>query len=145
MSLNSYARENGIEPERTEIDLANYLTSSINDIAPFDEADGYATCITERPAPQPPGQAAVRCDWRITVNREAWQQARGIGRQAVRPDLLAHLVRELYSLPSVCDTDAVMTAVYTVGRGQLKCSCTPDGRKRADRYKEPRAGRKQPT
>jgi hypothetical protein len=130
VSLDSYARDNGIEPERTEIDLANYLTSSINDIAPFDEADGYATCITERPAPQPPGQAVVRCDWRISVDRESWQQARGIGRQAVRRDLLDYLVGELYSLPSVCDTDAVMTAAYNTGRGRVIRAFGPTDRKR---------------
>ncbi|MEV5451528.1 hypothetical protein [Streptomyces sp. NPDC052535] len=131
VSLDSYARDNGIDSERTEIDLANYLTSSINDIAPFDEACGYATCITEHPAPQPPGQAAVRCDWRITIDREAWQTARGIGRQAARRDLLAYLVGELYSLPSVCDTDAVMTATYNTGRGTVRRTFQPRGRRRA--------------
>lgn len=131
VSLDSYAGDNGIEPERTEVDLANYLTSSINDIAPFGEAGGYATCITESPAPQPPGQAVVRCDWRITINREAWQQTRDIGRQAARRDLLNHMVRELYSLPSVCDTDVVMTTMYNAGRGQMRRTFSPTDRKRA--------------
>lgn len=131
VSLDSYARDNGIEPERTEIDLANYLTSSINDIAPFGEAGGYATCITERPAPQPPGQAVVRCDWRITIDREAWQAVRGIGHQAIRRDLLDYLVGELYSLPSVCETDAVMTATYNTGRGLSERTFRPGDRKRA--------------
>lgn len=131
LSVDSYAADNGTEPERTELDLASYLTSSVNDIAPLGEAGAYATCITERPAPQPPCQAVVRCDWRITVDREAWQQARDIGRQAARRDLLDHLARQLYSLPSVCDTDVVMTAVYNAGSGQVRRTFSPTDRKRA--------------
>jgi len=137
VSLNSYADDNGIEPDRVEGDLGSYLVSSINDITPLEEAGAYATGITQHPAPQPPGQAVVRCDWRITVDREEWQRARGIGRRAARRDLLDHLVRELYSLPSVCDTDAVMTAVYNAGRGSVERLFLPTDRKRVDRYKVP--------
>lgn len=137
VSLDSYADDNGIEPDRVEGDLGSYLVSSINDIAPLEEAGVYATGITQRPAPQSPGRAVVRCDWRITADREAWQQARDIGRQAARRDLLDHVVRELYSLPSVCDTDAVMTAAYNTGRGPVQHLFTPRDRKRADRYRAP--------
>lgn len=131
VSLDSYADDNGIEPGKVECDLGSYLTSSINDIAPLEEAGAYATCITLHPAPQPPGQAVVRCDWRITVDRNAWQRARGIGRQAARRDLLDHLVRELYSLPSICETDAVMTAAYRIGRVVVRRTFQPGDRKRA--------------
>jgi hypothetical protein len=131
VSLASYADDNGIEPDRVEGDLGSYLVSSINDITPLEEAGAYATGITQHPAPQPPGQAVVRCDWRITVDREAWQQARGIGRQAARRDLLDYVVRELYSLPSVCETDAVMTATYNAGRGLMQRTFKPSDRKRA--------------
>lgn len=131
VSLDSYADDNGIEPDSVESDLGDYLVTSINDIAPLEEAGAYATCITPRPDPQPPGQAVVRCDWRITVDREAWQQARGIGRQAARRDLLDYLARELYSLPSVCETDAVMTARYNTGRGLVRRTFRPCDRKRA--------------
>lgn len=131
VSLDSYADDNGIEPGRVEGDLASYLVFSINDLAPFEEAGAYATCITPQPAPQPPGQAVVRCDWRITVGRESWQRARGIGRQSARRDLLDYLARELYSLPSVCDTNAVMTATYNAGRGLVRRTFRPSDRKRA--------------
>lgn len=131
VSLDSYANDNGIDPDRVESDLASYLVFAINDIAPFEGAGAYATCITPRPDPQSPGQAVVRCDWRITVEREAWQQARGIGRQAARRDLLDHVARELYSLPSVCDTDAVMTATYHTGKGLMRRRFQPSDRKRA--------------
>jgi hypothetical protein len=131
VTLDSYANDNGIDPDRVEGDLASYLVFAINDIAPLEEAGAYATCITPRPDPQPPGQAVVRCDWRITVDREAWQQARGIGRQAARRDLLEHVARELYSLPSVCDTDAVMTATYHTGEGLMRRRFQPSDRKRA--------------
>ena len=131
VSLDSYADDNGIDPEHVEADLGDYLVTSINDIAPLEEAGAYATCITPHPALQPPGRAVVRCDWRITVDREAWQQARGIGRQAARCDLLDYLARELYSLPSVCETDAVMTASYSTGRGLVRRTFRPADRKRA--------------
>jgi hypothetical protein len=131
VSLDSYANDNGIEPNRVEGDLGSYLVFSINDLARFEEAGGYATCITPRPVVQPPGQAVVRCDWRISVDREAWQQARGIGRQAARRDLLDYLARELYSLPSVCDTDVVMTATYRTGRVVVQRTFQPGDRKRA--------------
>jgi hypothetical protein len=130
VSLNSYADDNGIQPDRVEADLASYLVFSINDLTPFEEAGGYATCITPRPDPQPTGQAVVRCDWRVTVDREAWQQARNIGRQAARRDLLDYLARELYSLPSVCETDAVMTATYNTGQGFVQRTFRPGARKR---------------
>lgn len=131
VSLDSYADDNGIDPARVEADLGDYLVTSINDIAPLEEAGAYATCITGHPDPQPPGQAVVRCDWRITVDRMAWQQARGIGRQGARRDLLDYLARELYSLPSVCETDAVMTATYNTGRGLVQRTFQPGDRKRA--------------
>lgn len=131
VSLDSYADDNGIDPERVEADLGDYLVTSINDIAPLEEAGAYATCITPRPDPQPPGRAVVRCDWRITVDRQAWQQARGIGRQSARSDLLDHVARELYSLPSVCETDVVMTATYNTGRGLVQHTFRPGERKRA--------------
>jgi len=131
VSLDSYADDNGIDPARVEGDLASYLVFAINDLAPFEETGAYATCITPRPEAQPPGQAAVRCDWRITVDREAWQEARGIGRQAARSDLLDYVARELYSLPSVCDTDAVMTATYNAGHGLVERTFRPGDRKRA--------------
>lgn len=131
VSLGSYASDNGIEPDGVEGDLGSYLVFSINDLAQFEEAGGYATCITPRPAVQPPGQAVVRCDWRISVDREAWQQARDIGRQAARRDLLNYLATELYSLPSVCETDVVMTAEYSSGRGLVRRTFHPSDRKRA--------------
>lgn len=131
VSLDSYADDNGIDPDRVEEDLGDYLVTAINDIAPLEEAGAYATCITPRPDPQPPGEAVVRCDWRITVDREAWQQARGIGRQAARRDLLDYVARELYSLPSVCETDVVMTATYNTGRGLVRRTFRPVDRKRA--------------
>lgn len=131
VSLDSYADDNGIDADRVEEDLGDYLVTSINDIAPLEEAGAYATCITPRPDPQPPGQAVVRCDWRITVDRDAWQQVRGIGRRAARRDLLDHLVRELYSLPSVCETDVVMTATYRTGRVVVQRTFQPSDRKRA--------------
>lgn len=131
VSLSSYADDNGIEPDRVEGDLGSYLVFAINDIAPLEEAGAYATGITRRPAPQSPGQAVVRCDWRITADREAWQQVRGIGRQAARRDLLDYLARELYSLPSVCETDVVMTAEYSTGQGLVRRTFQPGDRKRA--------------
>lgn len=130
VSTDSYATDNGIDPARVEADLGDYLVTSINDLAPLEEAGVYATCITPHPDPQPPGKAVVRCDWRITADREAWQEARGIGRQAARRDLLDYLARELYSLPSVCDTDAVMTATYNTGRGLVERTFRPGDRKR---------------
>lgn len=131
VSLDSYADDNGIDRGRVEGDMASYLVFAINDIAPLEESGAYATCITPRPDPQPPGQAVVRCDWRIAVDRKAWQQAREIGRQSARRDLLDYLARELYSLPSVCETDAVMTATYNTGRGLVRRTFRPDDRKRA--------------
>lgn len=131
VSLDSYAADNGIDRAHVEADLGDYLVTSINDIAPLEEAGAYATCITPRPDPQPPGRAVIRCDWRITVDREAWQQARGIGRQSARRDLLDHLARELYSLPSVCETDVVMTAAYNTAQGLVQRTFRPGDRKRA--------------
>lgn len=131
VSLDSYADDNGVDPDRVEADLGDYLVTSINDIAPLEEAGAYATCITPHPDPQPPGRAVVRCDWRITVAREAWQEARGIGHLAARRDLLDYLARGLYSLPSVCETDAVMTAEYNAGQGLVRRTFRPDDRKRA--------------
>lgn len=131
VSLDSYAADNGIDTDRVEGDLASYLVFAINDITPLEEAGAYATCITPRPDPQPPGQAVVRCDWHITVDREAWQEARDIGRQAARRDLLDHLVRELYSLPSVCDTDVVLVATYRLSGGLERRTLRPSDRSRA--------------
>lgn len=52
-------------------------------------------------------------------------------RGPLRRYLAQHVAHELFTLPSVCDTDAVMTAWYATGSGLIRRTWRPTDRRRA--------------
>lgn len=146
VSAASFAEAAGIALVDVERELGGYLSATINDFPAIDESDGWATCLHTPSVPPEAGRVLVRCDWRVRVSAASWLDARRIALDysaptdrasrelrdaAGRPDLLDYLVRELYSLPMLCETDATMTAVYRIGRDEVRRTFQPDDRLRA--------------
>ncbi|MEU0770535.1 hypothetical protein [Streptomyces albogriseolus] len=130
----SYAEDNGVSEDLVERDLGWYLSSSINDVPVFDEAEGYATVLStprREDGWQLDGTVTLRIDWLVKVDRAKWLAARGLDpRAAARTDLGRQMVWELYHLGSVCETDAVVRAEFHDGRGVQRIEMRPEHRKR---------------
>lgn len=118
VGVHSFAEDNGYALAEVPRELIGYVTASITDIKALEEAKGWAydgglTRLQVRD-----GRVHMALAWRLEVNREAWAAARGLDpRGALRPDFTQHIAGELIGLPSVCETDAVMTARYAAGNG----------------------------
>lgn len=132
VSAASFAEANGIDLADVPHELGGYVSACINDILALAESDGWARCLhtPELPAGLD-GRVRQQIDWRISITPSSWLDARGLDPQAARRDLLEHLAHELYNLPSICVTDAIMTAIYTVNGRENRRSFRPDDRKRA--------------
>lgn len=125
----SFAEANGIDPTDVPHELGAYISACINDIPALANSDGWARCLhTPEPPAGPDGRVRQQIDWRISVTPSSWMQARGLDPQAARRDLLEHLAHELYHLPSICVTDAVMTATYTVDGREVRRDFRPSDR-----------------
>lgn len=132
VSLASYADENGIDEAQVPADLGNYLTASINDLPALEAGDIWATCLRAHEAEASAGYAAVNVDWRIKTSREGWLTARSLStRSSARSDLLHYLARELYDLPSLCETDVVMAVRYRLDGRRVRREFRPEHRRRA--------------
>ncbi|MFI1408828.1 hypothetical protein ACH4Y0_02645 [Streptomyces sp. NPDC020707] len=130
VSAVSFAEVNGIAEADVPRELGGYISACINDIPALADSDGWARCLHTPDLPdQLDGRVRQRIDWRIAVTPASWLAARGLDQQAVRADLLEHLAHELYHLPSICVTDAVMTATYTVDGREIRREFRPDGRR----------------
>jgi hypothetical protein len=129
VSAASYAEANGINPADVERELGGYLTASINDLPALDATDGWARSL---PTPgarlQADERLVIRVDWRIEVTASSWREARGIREGRMRRDLLEHLTEEVYNLPSLCETDATMTAIYQLDLRKVRRTLRPEDR-----------------
>jgi hypothetical protein len=132
VSANSFAEANGIDLADVPRELCWYITACINDIPALADSDGWASPLhTPEPPAGPDGRVRQGINWRITVTASSWLEARGLDPQAARRDLLEHLAHEVYHLPSICITDAVMTATYTVDGRETRRTFRPSDRKTA--------------
>ncbi|MFJ5739974.1 hypothetical protein [Streptomyces microflavus] len=114
----SFAEGNGYDEAEVPRELIGYVTASVTDIRALDEAEGWAYDggLTRLQARD--GRVHMGLSFRLEVDREAWAAVRGLDpRGSVCPDFAEHMARELIGLPSVCETDAVMTACYAAGQG----------------------------
>ncbi|WP_433860251.1 hypothetical protein [Streptomyces kronopolitis] len=134
VGVTSFAQDNGYAESEVPRELIGYVTASVTDIKALDEAEGWAydgglTHLQVRD-----GRVHMALAFRLEVEREAWAAVRGLDpRGPVRLDFAEHIARELIGLPSVCETDAVMTARFAAGRGPTSRTWTwqdrhPDAR-----------------
>ncbi|MEU0857454.1 hypothetical protein ABZ352_18725 [Streptomyces griseofuscus] len=134
VGVRSFAEDNGYDESEVPRELIGYVTASVTDIKALDEAEGWAydgglTRLEVRS-----GRVHMALGFRLEVEREAWAAVRGLDpRGPVRLDFTEHIARELIGLPSVCETDAVMTARFAAGRGPTSRTWTwqdrhPDAR-----------------
>ncbi|WP_328689847.1 hypothetical protein OHA74_12155 [Streptomyces phaeochromogenes] len=132
VSAASYAEANGIDEADVPRELGGYASACINDIPALADSDGWARCLHTPDLPdQLDGRVRQRIDWRVAVTATSWLAARGLDQQTARTDLLAHLAWDLYHLPSICVTDAVMTATYAVDGRETRREFRPDDRRTA--------------
>jgi hypothetical protein len=138
VSVASYVEDNRIYEEDVARELGGYLTSMINDLPEFENSDAWAVSQRRRPDRQADGIAVVYVYWRIEVTPAQWLAARGLPpRTSARKDLLEFLPVELYRLPSLCDTNIVMTATYKLAGRTVRREFKPENRRRAGRLKPP--------
>ncbi|MEV6682179.1 hypothetical protein AB0N09_35760 [Streptomyces erythrochromogenes] len=140
VSLDSYARDNGIEPASVPRELSWYISASINDIAALDTAEGWARDHGRPGRLRIAGNRAhVGLAWCLDVDRTAWLAIRGLGRRAgARRDLLDHMTHELYHLPSLCTTDVVMRVRFRAAGQLITRTLRPQDRHRsASRWPHP--------
>ncbi|MEV7465237.1 hypothetical protein AB0O20_01830 [Streptomyces kronopolitis] len=134
VGVDSFAEDGGYDAAEVPRELCWYVTSSITDIKALDEAEGWAYGYGSPQLRVDAGRVHMALAWRLEVNRESWAAVRGLDpRAAIRHDFAEHIARELIGLPSVCETDAVMTARYATGHGTVHRSWTwqdrhPDAR-----------------
>ncbi|MFD3815219.1 hypothetical protein ACFWRZ_09135 [Streptomyces rubiginosohelvolus] len=125
----SFAQDNGYDEAEVPRELIGYVTASVTDIKALDDAEGWAYDGGLTRLRVGDGQVHMALGFRLEVDREAWAAVRGLHpRAGVREDFAAHIARELISLPSVCETDAVMTARYATGHGQVRRTWTWEDR-----------------
>ncbi|RSS95077.1 hypothetical protein EF903_05405 [Streptomyces sp. WAC05292] len=125
VGVDSFAEDNGYAVSEAPRELIEYVTASVTDIKALDEAEGWAydgglTRLQVRA-----GRVHMALAWRLEVDRAAWAAIRGLDpRASVRHDFAEHIARELIGLPSVCETDAAMTARFATGRGLVRRTWT---------------------
>ncbi|MFB6505577.1 hypothetical protein ACFC07_22200 [Streptomyces sp. NPDC056099] len=116
--MDSFAGDNGYDVAEVPRELIGYVTASITDIKALEEAEGWAYDGGLTRLQVHDGRVQMALSFRLEVDREAWAAVRGLDpRGAVRLDFAEHIARELIGLPSVCETDAVMTARFAAGHG----------------------------
>ncbi|MEU7228976.1 hypothetical protein [Streptomyces chrestomyceticus] len=129
VGVHSFADDNGYDTAEVPRELIGYVTSSITDIKALVEAEGWAYDYGPTRLSVRAGRVHMALGWRLEVDRAAWAAVRGLDpRAGVRHDFAEHIARELIGLPSVCETDAVMTARYATGRGPVRRTWTWEGR-----------------
>ncbi|MFC8538079.1 hypothetical protein ACFUJY_29765 [Streptomyces sp. NPDC057249] len=129
VGVDSFAEDNGYDVAEVPRELIWYVTASITDIKALDEAEGWAYGCGSTSLRVVAGQVHMRLDWRLEVERAAWAEVRGLDpRTSLRRDFAEHIAHELITLPSVCETDAVMTARYATGRGPVRRTWTYEDR-----------------
>lgn len=129
VGVNSFAGDNGYDVAEVPRELIGYVTASITDIKALEEAEGWAYDGGSSHLRVTNGRVRMRLDWRLEADRNAWAAVRGLDpRAGLRQDLAAHIAHELITLPSVCETDAVMTARYATGRGTVRRTWTYEDR-----------------
>ncbi|MFD8609517.1 hypothetical protein [Streptomyces sp. NPDC059631] len=134
VGVRSFAKDNGYAESEVPRELIGYVTASVTDIKALDEAEGWAYDSGLTRLQVRGGRVHMALGFRLEVDREAWAAVRGLDpRGPVRLDFTEHIARELIRLPSVCETDAVMTARYAAGRGPTSRTWTwqdrhPDAR-----------------
>jgi hypothetical protein len=132
VSLDSYADDNGIDPANVPRELCEYVTASITDIKALEEAEGWAYGFGGTRLRVIDGRAHAYLAWTLEADRAAWIKVRDLDpRATARRDLVEHTAYELYHLPSLCETDAVMTARYATGSGRIRRVWQPGDRRRA--------------
>ncbi|MFD7764110.1 hypothetical protein [Streptomyces microflavus] len=125
----SFAEDNGYDEAEAPRELVEYVTASITDIKALDEAEGWAYGYGSAQLRVRHGRVHMTLNWRLEADRAAWAAARELDpRAGVREDFAAHIARELIGLPSVCETDAVMTARYSAGHGPVRRTWTWEDR-----------------
>ncbi|NEA15447.1 hypothetical protein [Streptomyces halstedii] len=118
VGVRSFAEDNGYDEAEVPRELIGYVTASVTGIKTLDEAGGWAYDGGLTHLQVCDGRVHMALGFRLEADREAWAAVRGLDpRGPVRPDFVEHMARELIGLPSVCETDAVMTARYAAGRG----------------------------
>ncbi|WP_146132568.1 hypothetical protein [Streptomyces solincola] len=134
VGVDSFAGDNGYDVAEVPRELIGYVTASITDIKALEEAEGWAYDGGMTRLRVLDGRVHMALAWRLEVDREAWAAVRGLDpRAGLRHDFAEHIARELIGLPSVCETDAAMTARYSTGRGTVHRTWTwqdrhPDAR-----------------
>jgi hypothetical protein len=132
VGLESYAEDNGIDLADVPREFCYYVTASVTDIPPLAEAEGYAYDVGQTHRQVIDGRAHMSLAWRLDVDRAAWAAVRGLDpRAGVRRDLVERMAFELFHLGSLCETDVVMTARYSVGDGPEERVWCPQDRRRA--------------
>lgn len=129
VGVDSFAGDNGYDIADVPRELVEYVTASITDIKALEEAEGWAYGYGSTHLRVVDGRVHMTLDWRLEVGRDAWAAVRGLDpRAGLRHDFAEHIARELIGLPSVCETDAVMTARYATGRGTVRRTWTYEDR-----------------
>ncbi|MFF0754447.1 hypothetical protein [Streptomyces sp. NPDC004267] len=132
VGVQSFAQDGGYDPAEVPRELSWYVSASITDIAALVEADGYAYDFGHSSLRVVDGRVHMAMSWRLSAERAAWAAARRLDpRGPLRRDLAEHVAHELFTLPSVCETDAVMTAHYASGHGSIQRTWRPSDRRRA--------------
>ncbi|MFI9052484.1 hypothetical protein [Streptomyces sp. NPDC053427] len=125
VGVDSFAKDNGRDPADVPRELCAYVTASITDIKALDDAEGWAHGYGSANLRVTGGRVHMTLSWRLNVDRAAWAAVRGLDpRAGVRHDIAEHTAFELIHLPSVCETDAVMSARYATGRGIVRRTWT---------------------
>ncbi|MER7761569.1 hypothetical protein [Streptomyces sp. NPDC097619] len=125
VGVDNFAADCGCAEAEVPRELSWYVSASINDIKALNEADGWAHGHGESLLRVTGGRVHMAAAWRLEVDRAAWAAARGQDpRTALRADFAQHIAQELIGLPSVCETDAVMTAEFATGRGPVRRTWT---------------------
>lgn len=120
VGVDSFAEDNGYAMAEVPRELIGYVTASVTDIKALEEAEGWAYDGGPTRLRVQDGRVHMALAWRLEVNRGAWAAVRGLDpRAGLRRDFAEHIARKLISLPSVCETDAVMTARFASGNGPI--------------------------
>ncbi|MFJ1742505.1 hypothetical protein ACIOG4_28000 [Streptomyces microflavus] len=125
VGLHSFAEDGGYDLAEVPRELCHYVTASITDIKALNDAEGYAYGYGPANIRIIGDRVHMTLRWRLSVDRNAWAAVRGLDpRAGLRHDLAEHIARELIGLPSVCETDAVMSARYATGSGTVRRTWT---------------------
>ncbi|MBA9005882.1 hypothetical protein [Thermomonospora cellulosilytica] len=131
----SWAAAAGMEARRCAVELPFYLSDGIRWLPMVQEADAMPR---SRPSPRPrqagDGRLRFRMEWSIEVEAARWRRARRLGvgyaalpvHPSLRLDVALHFAAELYGLPVVAETDAVMRVLRP-----CPAAFTPEGHRLA--------------